>query len=518
MAIQKLSAISSDPNLPSYVHPVLAEVESDLALVGDCWNLLRDRKEAYLPKEVKEPPRAYAGRVMRSSYPSFFRDAIIAFAGALTRFELRNPPPLLAQHLGDVDRSRNSLKAFMAIADAYALRDGGTLLTVDMPKGPKPATLALEKAQGRRPQLAIVERSNLLNWVPDPNADDGRPISVTILEWAEERVGKYGIELKPRFRCMEGGAWRLVEIKDGKEVEVENGSGFFTAPNGDPLAHPPVRWYSASNEGFGRGQLPLLALANHTLDWFREYSDVKELLHKTAMPVAVRIGMEAGKTLTLGPNSGLDLPQGGDFKIVEVQGSSLQRHQEHLEHIESLIDRATLSFLFSGAAQKTATQAVLESAQMQATLSTLAEAKASTLQSIFELWGSFSGEALAADAGVDMASGVFEAPVGPEKLTLGEKLYNSSLLSRRSMLYLQNKAGMLPPNITPEQELEQIENEQPKRATTPGLNDPLLTGEALPPRLPAIGRADQGGQGGQGDTAPAARGAADRARAMAGAA
>lgn len=508
VSIQKLYAAACDPDLPSYVHPVLAEVEGDLALAGDCWDLLRGRKEAHLPKEVKEPKRAYDARVMRSSYPSFFRDAIIAFAGALTRFELRNAPALLTKHLQDVDRSRNSLKAFMAIADAFTLRDGGVLLTVDMPKGPRPANLAEEKAQGRRPQLAIVERMNLLNWFPDPDADDGRPLSLTILEWVEVPVGRYGVELQPRYRRMDGGIWELIELKDGEEIVVDN--GFFADPSGQLLTHPPVRWYSASNEGFGRGQLPLLALANHTLDWFREYSDLKELLHKTAMPVAVRIGMEAGKPLTLGPNSGLDLPQGGDFKIVEVQGSSLQRHQEHLEHIESLIDRATLSFLFSGAAQKTATQAVLESAQMQATLSTLAEAKASTLQSIFELWCSFSGETLGLNAGADMASGVFEEPVGNDKLTLGEKLFNSGLLSKRSMLYLQNKAGFLPPNVTPEQEIDQIEKEKPKPAVTPGLNDPLLTGEELPPVKPVFGKDDQTDEAGD----PPARGAAARGRVL----
>jgi hypothetical protein len=197
--------------------------------------------------------------------------------------------------------------------------------------------------------------------------------------------------------------------------------------------------------------------------------------------------MQGAKTLTLGPNSGLDVPQGGDFKIVEVLGSSLQQHHNHLVHIESLIDRQTLSFLFSGG-EKTATQSILESAQMQATLSSLGECKASVMENLFKLWGTFSGDTVAADAGVDLSSTVFEAPVTKETLALAKELYNNDLLSRASVLMLESKLGLLPEGRTINQEEEAIRAQRPAPARTPGPNDlaelPLFRQERTPAAAP----------------------------------
>ncbi len=104
--LQTISHPTKDSSLPSFVHPALADVNEELQLVNDCWELLRNGKEPYLPKEPKEPPRAYKNRLLRSSYPSFYRDAIIAYAGALSRFELRDAPELLRTNQSNIDSDK----------------------------------------------------------------------------------------------------------------------------------------------------------------------------------------------------------------------------------------------------------------------------------------------------------------------------------------------------------------------------------------------------------------------------
>lgn len=458
---------------------------------------MKNAKHKYLPKEQREPKKAYEARLMRTSFNSFFRDAVIAFAGVLSRYELNNAPPTLFSALNNIDGQGNSLRSFLMKADALTLRDGGCLVMTDMPPPPEPG-LTRADVPRRNPYLSLIDRRNLLSWSTTWENGVEVPASLVILEWHEEKIGDYGVQYVPRYRVIIGGEWKVFKLvgeRGGLRAEVEINSsgnpmeGWFRGTNGDVLTRPPVQWYPGAGESFGNGELPLLPLANYALDHFREYSDLKELLHKTAMPVPVRIGAVGSgpngttPTWVLGPNSGVDIPTGGDFKFAEVVGSSLDKHEQHLIHIENLIDRKTLSFLFSGA-QKTATQANLESVQMQATLQTVGEAKQSLVQSLMAIWCQFSGETLAADAGLELAEGIFDQPVTVEKITVAQDLYDNSLLSKKSVLYLEQKLGMLPPGKSIDDELKDIKAETPDPAPRPDVND-LQDGMPSDPQVAA---------------------------------
>ena len=491
---QEISGIvdhpQGDPKLPSFVHPVLKEVSAELAMVSDCWNLLRGRKGLYLPREPKEPPQAYEGRLNRSKFPSFFRDGIAAFSGTLSRFEVAAPPATFDAALSNIDGEGQSLKALLMRVDQAVLRDGGCLLMVDMPSG-RPGSRADELAMGRRPVLRFAERQMVRNWRTERIEGVEVPVAVSVLEWHEVADGDYGVTMEPRYRVMRGGQWWLIRIKGASgngrgslawQVEVVE-DGDFTDANGERLPYPPVVWYGMGRDGFGRGDLPLYSLAEGSLDWFREYSDYKELLHKTAMPVAVRKGAPITSSgqpapLVLGPNSVVDLTPEGSFEWAEVSGGSLQRHEANLEHIERLIDRQTLSFLFGGGGDRTATHAELESAQLQATLTAIGEQKASVMQSVMGLWTLFTGEALEQGAGLSMAKGVIDRPVDAETLRLAKDLYDAGLLRRASVTALEGRAGLLPQGVTPEDEALALEVEDELlNGETPGPTDPAVTGE-----------------------------------------
>ena len=458
----------------------------DLELVADCWELLRgDAKTRHLPKEGGEPKEAYEARVKRSSYPSFFRDAVHAFAGVLSRYELRGVQRGLLEAAQDIDGEGNSLKAWGMAADALVLRDGGCLLMADMPPG-RPESRAVELAQGRRPVFTVAERRNVLNWRVEKIGRRRIATACTVLEWHEVEDGDYGLKLEPRYRVMRGGQWRLLRIKGDSTqgakgsyaVEVE-AEGEFLGADGQPLATPPVVWYSATREGFGEGGLPLLSLANLSLDWFREYSDLKELLHRCALPVTVLKdpGRPPGQPLTLGPNSLVEIRDpNGSLSFAEPSGGSLDKHLQHLQSIEKLIDRSTLSFLFSGSGDRTATQAELESAQLQANITAMAESKSSAWESLFQLWGAFTGELPKTGAGLDLLPGVTDKPVDDALLTLAGTLYDKGLLMRETVTHLAQKRGMLRPGIDGRKEAAQLAEEDAKQEAklnppAPGPND-----------------------------------------------
>lgn len=463
---QRLNHPTDKGNLPSFHHPRLTEVLEELDLVGDCWDLLRKAKRQHLKKEPGEPEDAYAGRIERSSYPSFYRDAISAFAGVLSRYELRGAPRRLqAEAISNIDGRGNSLKAWGLMTDALALRDGGVLVMADLPKG-RPQSRAEERAARRLPRFSHAERRNVLNWRIDP--DLLIPSQVTVLEWLEDEDGDYGTKLVPHYRVMKGGEWKLLRIEGlddgrgsaGSANVVQVDAGEFLGTSGRKLTHPPCHWYSANRQDeFGEGAPTLLALANLTLDWFREYSDLQELFHKTALPVAwIRdAARPPGTPLTLGPNSIVELrDKDAMIGFAEVSGGSLDKHLQHLAGIEKLIDRSTLSFLFSGAGERTATQAELESAQIQATLTSLAEAKSSCWESLFQLWGDLSGDLPGKDAGLDLLPGITDKPVDEALLNLAATLYDKGLLMRETVVALAQRRGMLRPGIDAKKETAQL--------------------------------------------------------------
>ncbi len=482
---------TADPSLPSFVHPALADVLPDLELVRDCWDLLRGAKKKYLPMEIREPRRAYEGRVTRSSYPSFYRDGLIGFAGALSRWSLRSAPASFEAAQNNVDGEGTSLKAFWMHADALVLRDQGCLLMVDMPPVP-PADRGTERAMNRRPLLTMAERSSVLNWRTKKVNGREVPIAVTVREFHEVEDGEYGVKIEPRYRVMKGGEWQLIRLREGKgrdawttEVVKE---GEFKGARDQPLSAPPVIWYPGGiGQGFGRGMLMLLCLAELSLAWFRKGSDQEELLHRCALPVGVRKGAPLekgldGRTMSapleIGPNSIVDIPNAhGDFRWEEISGSSLELRQKSIEHLEKLMDRQTLAFLMSGSAtDRTATEAILASAQLTASLAGVAESKASVMQSVMALWAEMSGEELPADAGLEMEKGLVDRPIDIETLRETREWYNAALARRETAVSVFGRAGLLPQGVTAEDEAKALAEEEKAReeatGDTPDVNNP----------------------------------------------
>lgn len=510
--LQKISHDTKDGDLPSFHHPKLREVLPQLDLVLDCWNLLEDGgKQRHLPQEPAEPSDAYKLRVLRSSYPAFYRRAIGAFAAALSRYKLKGAPSSLEDSQNDIDGAGNSLLKWGIGIDELVMRDNGCLIMVDMPQG-SATSRADEIRSGRYPMFSVAERRNVLSWKMKRIGRRLVPERLVIREWREVDSGNFGVEYEPVYRLMKGGEWQLIRIRGINELlrnnggrsmaagqlslsslstnrieeipEDQGGRGTFLKANGGVFNRPPVEWYSGSDDPFGEG-LPLLyGLANFTLDWYREYSDLKELLHKCALPVVEVIG-DLGtdpttgmpKPLRLGPNAYVhfdDPVPGVGVNFKEPSGSSLAHHITHLGDIERLINSETMSFAF-GDKQRTATEAGLEAAQVQATLKKMAESKISVFQSLFNLWAEFTGDSPEADSGLVMLEGLMDKEVTNDDIGLAQKLYDSGLIMRDSVLSLMERRGMLPNGRSAEDEDKMLAEEEARRAEEEAqrLNPPI---------------------------------------------
>ena len=471
------------PNLPTWKHPVLRDIEPDLTLLADCWLGLRGAESTYLPKEVKEPDRAYSARLARATYVPSFRKAIEAMAGILSQYTVTDLPGSLEQQLDDIDQLGNNLQAFMAMADALAMRDGGCAVMVEMPQQVAVPSEADRLALGRQPYLVLLERRNILNWKTEYIAGQERLIQATLLEWREVEAGDFGFTVEPFFRVLTPGAYQVWQINrqlgaTQKLLLVEEG---FTS-----IMEVPLVWYSPQPQRWGHGLPPFRELALLTLQHYRSRSDLNELLHRCALPVPVRRGalLMDGQTpppLVIGPNSVVDVPTDGDFSFAEPTGSSLQQQQQHLLHIEELINNETLAFM-SGKEAVTATQARLQAGQVQSGLSLAGMQKASLFEQIQFLWCEYTGEEPTGN--LQIAAQALEAKLEPQQVAQIQSLADGGYLSKQTALELLQRGGILPVDFDVEAEVLGMDSQQESQLQAQLERDRLLMegGVMLPPQ------------------------------------
>jgi Domain of unknown function (DUF4055) len=457
----------------AHERPELARIAPLLRRALDCWNLLpqddgvtdsggevSSTRARYLPREAGEPLAAYLPRLARSSYTSTFRDSIRAFAGLLSRVTVTSPTPSLEAALGDVDLRGSSLKRFLGELDALALRDGGALVLVEMPApDPTVRSAAEERASGRRPYLVPFERSQLINWRTQVTA--GRQeLSLAVLKMREEMAvdgSEYETAMQDVFLVMRPGEWRKIAVvmdSNGRPQERELGGG----PTS--LDYIPLIWYGISSSDIGAQEVLMDGLACLTVEHMRTRSDLAELIHRCALPVAVRTGDSPDadgnpRPLILGPNSALDLPTGASFSWVEPGAQSLKAHQEEVAHIERLMKEAALTFLW-GEGERTATEAHLAAGHVSSQVAGMMEAKASMFHRVMETWADYMSEDLAEDSALEIRDSMVQRPLGAHEVQQLLALHTNSALSRQSLLEELQRGGVLDADRLVTDELERI--------------------------------------------------------------
>jgi hypothetical protein len=473
----------NDESLVSYHRPELLALLPGLELALDCWNLLDtngrgSEKAKYLHKEVGEPKNPYEERLHRSTYTPIFRDSIRAYAGLLSRFQLVDGPLSLVEAEQNVDMQGSSLHSFWNSCDELAIRDGGVFIMVDMPPSDGETNYLDEMRNGRKPYKIQVERRNVINWSVDyvRGREIIRHITVRQIRSRSTQNG-YGAIIEPIYLVMRPGSVETIRLekRDNKWIEISEGVATTTLPV------VPIKWYGASSPRFAQGDLPMNGLAELSIQHYQMRSDLQELLHKCAMPVPVRKGAPIGANgrpapLVIGPNTAVDLQENGAFSFAEPSGTSLERHQAEIAHLEALMDRSGLNFLY-GANIKTATEASLRASQISSQVSSLIRNKTSSFASVMRLWAAYSGEfdRLTPESGMAINDSLINRPIDPSGIAQMVNLYNVGILSKRTVLDELQRGGILDPDMKIDSELQRIKDEENQAQQQPGASGPTAT-------------------------------------------
>lgn len=460
----------NDPSLVSYHRPELVALLPQLEQAMDCWNLLNTEtlggaKAKYLHREPAEPAGAYKARLDRSTYTPIYRDSIRSYAGLLSRFQVIDAPPSMERHDDNVDMQGSSMQSFLTSTDEMALRDGGCFVMVDMMPENGSDNFFDQMNDGRHPYFLSVKRCDVINWQVSYNRGIESVDMVTVrqLRSMPDPEGVFGNKVEPIYYVLTPGTVRTFRLA---KTDVSRWSNQQIDEVSTSLPIVPLVWYGATTSRFAQGGLPMDGLADLSIQHFQMRSDLAELLHKCAMPVPVRKGAPIGADgqaapLVLGPNTAVDLPaEGGDFNFAEPSGKSLQRHQEEIKHVEQLMDRSSLNFLY-GANVKTATEASLRASQVASSVSALTRNKAAMFGVLMRLWAWYAGEqsSITDESGLAINDSLMSKPLEASEMAQLVNLYSNGLMSKQTVLEELQRGGVLDPDLVVEDELERIDED-----------------------------------------------------------
>ena len=485
----KHAAAATDPSLPSYCRPEYIHAWPQLRLLEDAYADMYGCKGRYLLREQKEPDWAYELRLQRSVFNNRLRPAVDSNAGLLTAFEIEDAPPSLDAALDNVDMAGSDYKAFFHQADIMALRDGYCYVFVDYPPAdPAIETEADRRLSARRPWLKLIDRRQIPNWFLG-SGEGGRPRldSVTIATEEQMPDGEFGVTCDRVYHqfvrlpdgTVEHRLW-AIELINGKETKALLATGQIS------LDEVPLVCYPFTSRPFNTDNPPFLKLAELNVKLFRKESSLDETEFRVNSPTVWRKwpGMvpERPDPIVFGPTWVIEIPEGGDVGVLEVSGQGIADLRQSIEVLKADIDAETLAFLSGSRVQRTATEAFLDSAQIQASLAGMARDKANAIRRIIDYWVAYTGEVN--EAQIQMDHSLLEMPLDPQEMQAMMGLWQSGAISHKTLLEMLKMGRQFPPDFDVEDELERIAEELQLRSQPVPIGGAALDSAqaiALPP-------------------------------------
>lgn len=490
---------ATNPDLPSYQNPEYRSIAPRLRVSRDIFQGITawvidgkvvdsNRASRYLPKEEAERPKPYLNRLLRSLLVNFYRPAIRGFAGLLSDFELSDRvPQSLRENEQNINLQGDSLTSLLAQADELVLRDGFCGVLVDFPQRPVDdegrsliTDADAERRFNLRPYLILVERSDILNWrVRTARSGKREAEQVTIRRTETRPVGLYGSEEITTYQVWESSGYETFEILvDDSGIDstpIVRSLGFVEVS----LSQIPIVFYSTTSLDPFLSTPPLYDLALINICHYQLLSDYFEVMYKCNRPVPVRTGLiQHGSydlndlpPLIIGPNSVVDVPEGGMFGFAEPTGAAIAATRQALHDLEMAMLREALNFFGDGDTTKTAREVDLRSSQTRATISLLAEQKESAVEQIFSLWSQWMNQG--ADGGtIEVNKSLLRSPLDSQVMQVLSSLVTVGQLDIETFAQILQEGKVLPKSVSAADVINRISG---RASTIPPTPQQLVT-------------------------------------------
>jgi hypothetical protein len=227
------------------------------------------------------------------------------------------------------------------------------------------------------------------------------------------------------------------------------------------LREVPLVVYSATDIYPLCAEPPLLNLAQKNLAHFELYAEYRDIIQKLNIPVLVRKGainsnQDTPPPIAIGSNTAIDLTKDGDAKFISPNDSVLTTDRAELDSLLQSMNEDSLRFLSgSSGTTKTATEALLSSSQIQATMAGIARLKTSFLQEMNRKWAAYYG-VIVDHCDISVNQDLLKLPIDAQTLSALSGMVTANQLSVITLLEIMKDGLRLPDGVKPAQEVQRI--------------------------------------------------------------
>lgn len=302
---------------------------------------MRKAGQRLLPKNPAESDENYKRRISCAVlFPAYQRTVTTLASKPFEQAPVisQDTPPDVEEWLDNVDLQGRCIGSFAADLLEMALGYGLCGILVDFQSGAAPATLAEEKALGRRPYLISIKASQILGWRSKYQNGEWQLTQLRFMEEVEEPDGNWATHCVQQVKVLEPGRWETYR-KNDKDEWVLNEDGVTTL---DFVPFVPVYGNRVS---FMVGKPPLIEVAYLNVAHWQSSSDQQNIVHVARVPILTLSGLTEKFELKLGASSAVLIPEGSELKYVEHTGKAIEAGSQDLKDLEERMRQAGAELL-----------------------------------------------------------------------------------------------------------------------------------------------------------------------------
>jgi hypothetical protein len=331
---------------------------------------MREAGTAVLPQFPKEDTTSYDIRKNQSTLLPVFNETVKNMLGRVFAEPIQlgdDVPEEIKAQAENIDLQGNRIEQWCVDWFKIAMERGLCSVLIDCPQAKDIKTKADEKKAGIRPYAIIIQPTQWLGFKSKKVNGVVQLTQFRYMESVEEDSGDFDTQLVQQVRVLECGKWTTYR-KNDKGEWYQNDTGI------TKLAYIPLVTFYTKRTGFMTAVPPLMDVAYLNIKHYQSQSDQDNLLHVARVPILATIGADDTKQLSIGSNSVLSLPMGGDGKYIEHSGKAIEAGRDSLKDL-------VMDMIMSGAkllqkdrqANKTVNQVEEEVAESTSPLQMMAE-------------------------------------------------------------------------------------------------------------------------------------------------
>ena len=414
---------------------------------------VKGRGKGYLPMPGGMEPDQFKNYVTRALYYEAVGRTVDGFVGAIVRKPPTiNVPEALIPLIEDVTGDGLDIIEFTKLCCAETMLVGRCGLLVDFDD------------DTQRPYIRLFQAEAIRNWSDN---------SIVLFEKV------YEADAKDAFKTKAIDQYRQLSVEDGrytvhlwrkKDADL-HGSEWLpyeeTTPTNRGRSLDAIPFFWLSNYG-GTSRIdkpPLLGLVNVALSHYRNSADLEHGRHFTGLPTLYVTGQSPEDGVAIGPTSVILCPDANSkVGYAEFSGQGLKSLEVALETKEQkMAALGAAVFTDQRSSVETAETARIRNSGETSLLMAVVSAVEKTLEQAFACaasWWSVTGE-----IDIDLNRDFIDSKLDPQMMTALTAAYQAGTISLDTYLYNIQKAEMLPPNRTIDEEKEAIATAQAEKET-----------------------------------------------------